>query len=204
MGSDPDDAELPAGAEDLADLVSPELRDEFLKVMQRLAARSNAPRTEDEHGNPLPQLDLENPPATPPDDPLLRVGYALLDKLPERWDWAMLQVDAAADEVRTLVMVYVEDECPPDPPGSGIHFFLDLAEPCLTLRRSMYKPDGQGAWYHAVIKLDRDGRLQLIFQPDVAPPFGTWGPREVELLLRDQELYPRDPEHLPPWHPAHW
>lgn len=38
----------------------------------------------------------------------------------------------------------------------------------------------------------------LLYLPDV----GVWGPDEVELLRRDQELYPRAPEWLPPWHPA--
>lgn len=200
MGTDPDDADLPDQpdeADGLADLdVSPELREELHRFSERMLALVSEPPAEDEHGNPLPRLDIENPPAST-DDPLLRVGYALLANLPEQWASAMLQVDVAADEVRTKTLVFGEGA---EAPGRS-YFFSDLAESCMALRRSFYEPDGRGAWYHATIQLYRSGAIRVHYSYD-SPPFGPWGPREVELMLRDQELYPRDPENLPPWHPA--
>lgn len=199
MGADPDNADLPDRADALADLdVSPELRAELLRFSERMLALVNEPPAEDEHGNPLPRLDIESPPTAAPEDPLLRVGYALLARLPEDWASVMLQVDAAADEVRTKTLVFGED---PEAPGRP-YFFTDLAEPCLTLRRATYEgDDGRGAWYHAMIRLYRDGAIHVIYSYESAP-FGPWGPWEVELVRRDHELYPRDPENLPRWHPA--
>jgi hypothetical protein len=198
MGADPDDADPPDEAEPFAELdVSPELREELRRFSERAMALVNEPPTEDEHGNPPPRLDVENPPATPPEDRLLRVGYALLARLPEHWPSAMLQVHAAADEVRTQTMIFGEDAEAP----VRTCYFIDLAEPCLALRRASYEPDGRGAWYSAMIRLFSDGTIRPTYNY-TSPPFGTWGAHEVELLIRDQELYPRDPEALPSWHPA--
>lgn len=157
-------------------------------------SRASTPPT-DEDGNPLPRLDMDSPPSAS-DDPLLRVGYALLAHLPERWDYVMLQATGAADDLRTVVMVRV----PGRDPGMGIMFVTDLIEPCLALRQATYEP-GRGAWYNAMIALYPDGTIRPIYDYTM-PPFGDWGPRELDLVLRDHELYPRDPEQLPPWHPA--
>ena len=198
MGTDPHNADQPDEVDPLGELdLSPELREELKRFSERMLALVSEPPAEDQHGSPLPRLDMENPPATPPEDPLLQVGYALLARLPEHWASAMLQVDVAADEVRTKTMVFGDDVDAPARP----YFFSDLAASCLALRRATYEPDGQGAWFHGMIWLYRNGAIRVIYSRD-SPPFGAWGPREVELLLRDQELYPRDPEHLPPWHPS--
>ncbi|WP_166353978.1 hypothetical protein [Phytoactinopolyspora limicola] len=80
----------------------------------------------------------------------------------------------------------------------------EFAAACLELRRSMYqadRPGGRGAWYNAIIRMRRDGLIAPLYDFS-QPPFGHWGPREVDLVRRDQELYPRDPGQLPAWHPA--
>lgn len=154
------------------------------------------PPTTDEQGNPLPRLDVDDPPSVP-DDPLLRVGYALLARLPEDWESATLQITGAADDVRTSVMVRVRGDFPS---FNNLRFFTDLTEPCLALRQATYEP-GKGAWHRAVISLYRDGTIHPSYNY-VTPPFGAWGRREVDLVRRDHELYPRDPEQLPSWHPA--
>lgn len=167
-------------------------------VFDRILERGgfHTPPTTDEEGNPLPRLDLDNPPATP-DDPLLRVAYALVAKLPEQWENVTLQVTGAADDIRTVAVVRVQGD---RPSLNNLYFFTDLAEPCLALRQSTYEP-GRGAWYYAFIQLFRDGTIDKTYNY-VTPPFGAWGHREVDLVLRDHELYPRDPDRLPPWHPA--
>ncbi|WP_116947675.1 hypothetical protein [Jiangella endophytica] len=175
-----------------------ELSDEELGRTIREAildsGRDHWPDT-DEHGVPYPRLRLDDPPATT-DDPLLTVGYTLLAHLPDGWEYALLTVSAAADEVRTNVTVRL----PGGDARSRILLYLpDVAAACTALRRASYVPDGRGAWYGAIVRLDSDGRLATKYDFD-SPPFLQWGPGEVELLRRDYELYPRDPEHLPPWH----
>jgi hypothetical protein len=175
------------------------VRDAFGEL-ERILKRGGfvTPPPMDEEGNPLPRLDVDNPPAEPPEDPLLRVGYALLAHLPEHWENVFFQCSGAADDVRTHAMVHVPGE---RPSPRSTHFFTDLTEPCLALRQSTYEP-GRGAWYNAFIMLVRDGTIKAAHYDFDLPPFGAWGPREVALVLRDHELYPRDPEQLPDWHPA--
>jgi hypothetical protein len=152
--------------------------------------------TTDEHGNPLPRLNIDDPQAMTT-DPLLRVGYALLAELPERWEAAVLSVTAAADEVRTNVLVRT-----PDKVSFELHmlYLPETAAACSELRRTMYEADGR-VWYNAIIRLNSNGTLvpNYDFQ---GPPFTYWGPREADLARRDQELYPRQPGDLPPWHPS--
>ncbi|RIQ21634.1 hypothetical protein [Jiangella rhizosphaerae] len=170
------------------------------EAIRRVMTRENrrlSEETTDEHGNPLPRLDLDHPPATT-DDPLLRVGYALLPHLPTGWLTAILNVAAAADDVRTWVMI--------TKPGEGLsqyehlHYLPDVAEAAASLRHATYEPE-RGAWYGFILRLNANGTL-VLREDYESPPFLHWGPREVELVRRDQVLYPRPPERLPAWHPA--
>lgn len=177
---------------------------ELMRDTVRQAGQVYVPPSTDEHGDPLPRLRLDDPPATV-DDPLLRVGYALLAQLQlsEGWKLVVFQVTAAADEIRTFVLVHGQDDASPE----SLYRFPDvvpgLAEACLALRRSTYEPDGRGAWYNAHMRLYPDGTIVPRYDFSL-PPFGCWGPRETELVRRDQELYPRDPERLPAWHPSRY
>jgi hypothetical protein len=173
---------------------------EMVQIMRKVALRESqrrAQETTDDEGDPLPRLDLDDPRAST-DDPLLRIGYALLGHLPAGWLYAALHASAAADEVRTGVMVKLE--------GGGpltfrhLLYLPDVAAACADLRRSMYEP-ARGAWYSIMVMLRQNGALSPQFFND-QPPFGNWGPGDAELLRRDQELYPRPAERLPEWHPA--
>jgi hypothetical protein len=164
--------------------------------------RDQAARTTDEHGNTLPRLDLSEPRPTT-DDPLLRIGYTLLAALPEQWEFAVLNVTAAAEDVRTFAVIKAagpgqEGQSPPF--ERHLLYFPEVTESCLALRRSTYEAEGR-TWYNVHIRIDRNGVMTPIYDFD-GPPFGYWGPREVELVRRDQELFPRAPEQLPAWHPA--
>lgn len=175
----------------------PELQ-EALKHGALTEQRERAPQTTDEHGNPLPRLNLDDPDLAT-DDPLLKVGYALLAQLPEPWEFAMLNVTAAADEARTFVVV--RRPASDAEPFETTLYLPGLAEACSELRRATYETDGRGAWYNAHIQLRRNGTMVPVYDFNTAP-FGFWGPNEVDLVRRDHELYPRDPELLPDWHPA--
>ncbi|PSL02823.1 hypothetical protein CLV30_109131 [Haloactinopolyspora alba] len=190
MSTDPDNDDVD---DDLANKSDAELQTELLRRMKR--AGDSARVRHDQ----VFQLDMDNLSAAP-DDPLLQIGYALVPQLPGHWDDVLLDLTSAADDVRTMAMVRMQEEGD-EPPDNRIHFFSDLTEPALALRRSTYEPNGRGAWYTAMIRLARDGTITAKFEFDL-PPFGLWGPNEVALVSRDQELYPRDPARLPRWHPA--
>ncbi|MBB5791945.1 hypothetical protein [Jiangella mangrovi] len=161
-------------------------------------ARERAEETTDDDGEPLPRLILEGPrPET--GDPLLLVGYALLGHLQEGWEYATLHASAAADDLRMAATVKLAGEGPLT--LRHLHYLPDVAAACAELRRSMYQDDGRGAWFNITIMLRQNGAINFIVL-DEQPPFAYWGPGDAELLRRDQELYPRDPEHLPFWHPA--
>lgn len=210
MSEDSGDAELSDAQLEVTDLQpweakllkawrgNPKLQ-EAMKQAALTEHGEHVPETTDKQGNPLPRLNLDDPdPAT--DDPLLRVGYTLLAQLPEHWESAMLNVTAAADEARTFVVVVRRPAVDSEPPETT--FYLPgVAEACSALRRATYEADGRGAWYNAHIRLDPNGTLVPLYDYDT-PPFGYWGPNEVDLVRRDHELYPRDPELLPDWHPA--
>lgn len=69
---------------------------------------------------------------------------------------------------------------------------------CAQLRKSMFQP-GKGTWYNAAFSLDASSQLESSFDYD-SPPLN--GHAVDELLIADQERFPRDPEHLPDWHPS--
>lgn len=203
MGDQPDGIDRPGdqggdylGKPPLPDFV-PELRAQMDEYVAQFREWDNAPPTKDEQGNPLPRLNIENPDSAP-QDPLLQVGYTLLALLPSGWRRVFLLATAAADDVRTSAHISMDDS---DPPEVLELFFADLIRPLRLLRRSMYQADGLGAWYNATIQLYRDGTLHPKYAYQT-PPFGCWGLREFELVRRDHEMYPRDPENLPRWHPA--
>ncbi|WP_147375245.1 hypothetical protein [Jiangella rhizosphaerae] len=163
--------------------------------------REHLPEWHPENIDPPPVLQFDGPrPET--DDPLLRLGYAVVDRMPvddHWWSRITLQITAAADTVRTCVVATFQED---DAPYERYLYLPGLEEACLELRRSMYDPS-TGAWYRAIITIERP-RLHIKHWYDYeAPPFaGFWGPREWESIQRDHELYPRDPDELPDWHPA--
>jgi hypothetical protein len=160
--------------------------------------RRQAAQTTDQDGLPLPRLDLADPhPVT--DDPLLRVGYALRDRLAGDWLTATLMVSAAADEVRTWAMV-TRPAAGPQQYGHLL-YLPEIATAAAGWRRASYEPHGRGAWYGVTVRLNANGTLVAELDYD-GPPFLFWGPNEVDLLRRDHELYPRPPGRLPAWHPA--
>jgi hypothetical protein len=197
MGTDAEDVDPDAR---LADLSDPEFRaylKKFDKLVETARLEGRMPPAEDVPRDVF-QLDLEHPPTTT-QEPLQQIAYTLLSQLPQRWESVMLDVHAAADEVRYVGLVITQEA--DEPLDKRFRFFSGLTEPCLALRRATYDPHGQGVWYSAIIRLSPDGTGDAIYN-FTFPPFGCWGPHEQALVLRDQEMYPRDLEQLPDWHPA--
>ena len=71
------------------------------------------------------------------------------------------------------------------------------------LREAMYQ-EGTGTWYRATFTIDSAGQIEADFDYDAKPydPMDEGQDYITEMLLEDQDLYPRDQDHLPDWHPA--
>ncbi|SDT37571.1 hypothetical protein SAMN04515669_3776 [Jiangella sp. DSM 45060] len=187
-----------------AHVESPSLLKSYMHDDQEMFPRDREHMPEWHPGSidPPPVLQLDGP-RHEIDDPLLKLGYAVVDRMPVEDDWwskIVLRITAAADTVRTsVVATFQEDDTPEDR-----HFYLPgLEDACLELRQSMYDHN-TGAWYAAIITIERP-RLNMGRWYDYeAPPFaGFWGPQEWELIQRDHEMYPREVDELPDWHPAY-
>jgi hypothetical protein len=80
---------------------------------------------------------------------------------------------------------------------------------CLELRKTMYRP-GVGTWYTAHFTVDETKECGVEYDYDTMPEdreiLMAHGPgindELREVLLEDQEMFPRDQEHLPGWHPC--
>ncbi|MFC7621219.1 hypothetical protein [Microlunatus sp. GCM10028923] len=125
------------------------------------------------------------------------IGRAAVDQAPPGWTWITIVIDAMGDSARVDSVAHTdESETPFNLGGPG-----GLA--CLDLREAMYRPK-VGTWYRAHFRIDVSGQLASDFDYDSRPydaeEEGSADVRDV--LLHDHEMYPRDKEHLPDWHPA--
>ncbi|WP_053203999.1 hypothetical protein [Jiangella muralis] len=132
------------------------------------------------------------------------IGEAMTASAPDGWHLLVLEATGAGDMTRGELFAVLNDGGPRtririDPDG-----VIALSE----LRESMYA-DGIGTWYNATFRLPTGGELTAEFDYD-NPPYGgiatddpaSDGEADPGLLLEDHELYPRDEDHLPAWHPA--
>lgn len=140
-----------------------------------------------------------------PDPTLLQaVGRAMVDAAPDGWRRITLDVMAASDAVDTGIEVELADGTTSD---EDVLLELEGIDAVDDLRRSMYEP-GRGTWYLATVTVTSDGQVDATFDYDHAPYGGVkdgspgGGNADPALLLADHQRYPRDPEHLPSWHPA--
>ncbi|WP_166355403.1 hypothetical protein [Phytoactinopolyspora limicola] len=160
-------------------------------------ASDHDPPTFDDDGVPLPKLRFDDLGAAK-GDPLLATAAKLAEVLPERWKIAVFNLSGAADEVRSFAIVVDQGKPSPVP----IYLFVDAAAEGRTLRAATRRDDGGGAWCNALLRIYEDGTVAAHYDYS-SPPFGAYlGERELELLRRDQELYPRDRASLPSWHPS--
>ncbi len=140
-----------------------------------------------------------------PDPTLLNaVGQAMVNAAPEGWKTLTLDVTAAANMTDVGLDVTMPDGSTPHTrmPGAGARTINDL-------RKAMHEPD-KGTWYNATFTVDETGKINASFDYDNAPFGGIAhdadpesGDAEPDLLLEDHKMYPRSPENLPHWHPAH-
>jgi hypothetical protein len=125
---------------------------------------------------------------------LARIGKSMARSAPSGWEEAELKITGAGPMSGTTLLANSADGATDRKIGID-HDGQDAAD---QLRKEMYQ-HGKGTWYNASITLTHTGKLTASFDYDT-PPFD--GDADPDLLLADQQLFPRDPEHLPAWHPA--
>lgn len=89
--------------------------------------------------------------------------------------------------------------------GENVEFVIDMETgvACLELREAMYS-ESTGTWHQAIFRLNQESNFDADFDYDAKPyEAEEEGSKDLrDLLMYDQELYPRDNENLPDWHPA--
>lgn len=128
---------------------------------------------------------------------LTEIGQAALAAAPRGWTRITLEASGMGPATDTSARAET---------STGVELFTidaDGAAACAKLRKSMFK-DSTGTWYRASFTIDSSKQLTVEFDYE-AKPYDEDEDGEdflVDLLLDDHKRFPRDPEHLPDWHPA--
>lgn len=134
---------------------------------------------------------------TDTNDLLVAVGNETIRSAPAGWTSITLTLTGTGTAIESRVTAQVA--------GTTEHFFMSREgmKSCSGLREAMYQED-TGTWYRATFTIDNAGELEADFDYDAKPydPIDEGQDYITEMLLEDQEFYPRDQEHLPDWHPA--
>lgn len=125
---------------------------------------------------------------------LTEIGAAMLRAAPPGWRVLRLSATGAAGMIGTDLEIDMEDGSMDA--SNTIERAGRIA--CNLLRAVMYQP-GKGTWYNASFIVDPDSRIEAEFDYD-RRPFGEQA--TDDLLQEDQEVYPRDNDLLPEWHPT--
>lgn len=136
-------------------------------------------------------------PEEPDWDLISEIGADLAAVAPSGWE--RLTITVAAFDEELIVSALAET-----PVGRNSFSLGNIAVDGLRLlRRKMYRL-GRGTWYEAIVSVTPDHRVAVSFEHDDFPPNASRVPEEllVAMVLKDQDRYPRDQEHLPEWHPA--
>ncbi|WP_298327652.1 hypothetical protein [Haloactinopolyspora sp.] len=138
----------------------------------------------------------------PDQSKLNEIGRAMVASAPDGWHLLTLEVTAAGDMIRGRLYVTTDDSSP----RKKVRMDEDGVIAASELREDMYQ-EQTGTWYNATFQVAAGGEIRAEFDYENAPYGGiasddSEGEADPELLIEDQELYPRSPEHLPAWHPA--
>ncbi|TWD79727.1 hypothetical protein FB561_0792 [Kribbella amoyensis] len=125
---------------------------------------------------------------------LTAVAKALARAASAGWTRAELRITAAGGMTETEVDVQLADGSVDTSAGLDREGRVAAYE----LRERMYEV-GKGSWYNARVVLVPSGEVSVEFDYE-RPPFD--GDADAELLIADQESWPRDAELLPVWHPS--
>lgn len=127
-------------------------------------------------------------------DLLVTVAKSMARAAAPGWKRVELSITGVEQMTSTEIRIIREDDSVAEPVGLS----HDGHDATAALRKEMYQP-GKGTWYNAHLSLESSGKLNADFDYDNRPFDGDV---DDVLLLEDHRLFPRDPEHLPTWHPA--
>jgi hypothetical protein len=128
---------------------------------------------------------------------LKEIGQAALDAAPVGWKTITIEVTGLADTLETASVAETSSG------EEGFVLDMDGGIAVMELRGAMHR-EGVGTWYRATIGVDENKQVTASFDYESKPyEEDEEGSAEViDLLTQDHELFPRDLEHLPDWHPA--
>jgi hypothetical protein len=128
-----------------------------------------------------------------------RVGQSMIDDAPLGWERLNLTATAAGGSIEVSGTVISRQRTLPFLPSVNADAAL------IQLRQTMFRP-GHGTWYLAHFSLALDGELEVDYDYNSIPldeVHRTGVDDDLrEILVEDQELFPRDQENLPGWHPC--
>ena len=115
----------------------------------------------------------------------------LLDEgVPEGWQ--SLRFEACAAGTVTEFLLHVDRNGVVTPTDSSDDAFPLLKQ----LRKLMYRP-GYGTWFSLTMKIDNQGHVETHYNYDEEADWSF--PLADSSYQRDQQKFPRDPEHIPAW-----
>jgi hypothetical protein len=120
-----------------------------------------------------------------------RAGFALLDAAPDGWLRIDLRCRALPDMQETTLTVLLTDGSYP-----SIAIPREAVDALIELRELMYEP-GEGTWFSVRCLIDAPGRQRISYNMDWNP--GWESSIKPASWMRDLEVFPRDPAHLPEW-----
>lgn len=131
-----------------------------------------------------------------PDAALLqKIGEAIAGAIDGPWRSSTLSITGAAALIGTELAI----ERPDGSVDTSTPLEHDVLDWCEELRDEMYS-EGEGTWYNATITVTEDGQIEATFDYDNPPFAGEDG--VDDLLIDDQEEFPRHIDRLPAWHPS--
>jgi hypothetical protein len=120
------------------------------------------------------------------------LASVVLDSAPEQWRLIAIEYLSIGRHVE--VGVGVEDsngnQVSWEPPAEADNIFWRL-------RVGMYR-EGLGTWFSAFFRISPPDTYEIFYNRDNEPPWDA----PASSFVQEQELFPRDSEHMPDWFSA--
>jgi hypothetical protein len=124
-------------------------------------------------------------------EPMQRVGQLVYNMLPNDCEKIEFTARMLSTRGEWTVLVYRGGS-----PFTYSDFDPKTIEEFVPLRVAMYKP-GAGTWYTAVVTVTNEGSADFRYDYNNEPAWTN--PIGPDYYARDQEHFPRLPEHQPEW-----
>jgi hypothetical protein len=136
---------------------------------------------------------------TDPEEALLEVYRSMVRAAPPGWMTIELSITGLGASTDYRNASFAQDNS-----RTSLDLDADGMEAGMKLREGMFRP-GEGTWYMALLTVEPNGKYDVRYDYDSAPLDPDFGETLDDIhdeALEDQELFPRDQEHLPEWHPS--